>query len=919
MEAERWRRARALFEQLVEVPQAEWEARLQALCPDDAGVREEALSLLRADAQEAASTALSDRAPDLLAAAAEQEERLAIDRLAGTRAGPFRLVRELGRGGMGQVWLAERADGEFAQQVAIKLVRSGWDAGELLARFRAERQILASLVHPHIAHLVDGGVTPDGKPWLALEYVDGSNLREFCDTQRLDIDARLRLFLSVCEAVAYAHAHLVVHRDLKPSNVLVDTQGQAKLLDFGIAKLLDADTAASATRVFTPEYAAPEQVRGEVVTTAVDVYALGLLLYELLTGRRPYKLENSTPAAYERAILEQEPTRPSVAVTREGEDADALAAQRHLTPALLARELRGDLDAVVMKALRKEPAQRYASVADFAADIQRHLEHRPVLARRGDWRYRTSRFLRRHALAALLSTLAVAGLVVGLGLALWQAKVARAERDRAEIQAETARRTAAFLSGVFANADPERRPGEKITAQQLLAEGEREIHTNLSEQPQVRAGMLEALGWSYIGLDEFDAALPLMQEAVTLRSAGADRNAESSARRGLARDLTLLRRFPEAEAEHLRARDAADRSTPAGEEAYLDALHGLGVMKINSHKHDEAIAILQDVLQRQRQRYGAEDPRTLGTVIHLAYVLSWEDRPAEGFALIDPLWKKLTARTVPGDVRRNQLLSAESDMLERMQRFEEAVPLAQETLDVAERIYGRDHHNFRNAQKALGLILYKANRPAEAAPILKDAIDHLRGDNERTDFESLAFPLRDYGRSLEASGRFAEAIAPLQEAASLWLDPKHGIFRADALAYLIRAERRAGRYGDAKRELALAFGLADLDKPDAVWERTELLLERVRIDIDSGTRLPDCGPAQQAAELRSKGDDKNLSLQARAIVAACLSIAGDRSSLEAMATELKAARAAGGLVPIESEAVEYALNTLGIIKAGALR
>jgi len=442
MDAPRWNRVRELFDQTIDLPEAEWETALARQCDDDA-LRGEVLALLRADAAASGRTEMRARAPDVVARLAEQLDEAGSGVHSGLRLGAFRLLREIGRGGMGAVWLAERADGEFEQQVAIKLIRGGWDAAETQQRFRAERQILAGLQHPNIAHLVDGGVTADGRPWLALEYVDGVDLRAWCDAQQLDLRQRLELFLTVCEAVQHAHQRLIVHRDLKPSNLLVSRDGVVKLLDFGIAKLIDNDAAGvSATRIFTPEYAAPEQVRGEVVTTAVDIYALGLLLYELLSGQRPYKVENSTPAAYERAILDQEPTRPSLAVTRDADAAQAIAAKRHLTPERLRRELRGDLDAIVLKALRKEPALRYANASEFAADVQRHLQRRPVLARRGGWRYRAARFVRRHALAVGLATLLVSALCVGLALVLYQAQNVRRE-------AQKSRQVLDFMIGVF--------------------------------------------------------------------------------------------------------------------------------------------------------------------------------------------------------------------------------------------------------------------------------------------------------------------------------------------------------------------------------------------------------------------------------------------------------------------------------------
>ncbi|MEO6690694.1 MAG: serine/threonine-protein kinase, partial [Dokdonella sp.] len=397
---------------------------------------------------------------------------------------------------MGAVWLAKRVDGAFEQNVAIKLIRSGWDAEDVFARFRAERQILASLQHPNIAHLVDGGVTAEGKPWLALEYVDGEDLRTWCDQQRLDIDARLRAFLTVCDAVGHAHQRLVVHRDLKPSNILVGRDGVVKLLDFGIAKLLDASVEGiSATRVFTPEYAAPEQIRGEVVTTSVDIHALGLLLYELLSGRRPYQVANSTPAAYERAVLDQEPTRPSliVARTQDGNMGDIIAAKRDMSAVRLRRELRGDLDAIVLKALRKEPAQRYASVADFASDIRRYQQRRPVHARRGNWRYRGGRFLRRHALSVALGGLTFIALVGGLTVATWQAQVARTERD-------SARQALEFMRVLFDNADPTRQKGDQVSVRDLLDSGVRNVRVAMQGQDSARADLLLTMASAYLGL-----------------------------------------------------------------------------------------------------------------------------------------------------------------------------------------------------------------------------------------------------------------------------------------------------------------------------------------------------------------------------------------------------------------------------------
>jgi len=338
------------------------------------------------------------------------------------RIGHYRVRRELGRGGMGTVYLAERDEPGLRKTVAVKVVSRGMDSAFVLRRFRTERQILAGLEHPGIARLYDGGTTDEGLPYFVMEYVDGEDLVAYCDRHHLPVRTRLQLFLRVCEAVQYAHQGLVVHRDLKPSNILVTAAGEPKLLDFGIAKLLgpqvgeeSEDQTASVVRLLTPDFASPEQVRGDRVTTASDVYALGVVLYEVLSGRRPYRLKGGTAAQLERAILERDVQAPSTALARD-----------------LRRQLRGDLDNVVLKALRKDPAERYATAAELADDVRRYLDGFPVRAAPDRPAYRIAKFLRRHRTAVTAGAAVVLSLVAGLGIALRQARVAEAERRRAE-------------------------------------------------------------------------------------------------------------------------------------------------------------------------------------------------------------------------------------------------------------------------------------------------------------------------------------------------------------------------------------------------------------------------------------------------------------------------------------------------------
>jgi serine/threonine protein kinase/tetratricopeptide (TPR) repeat protein len=386
----------------------------------------------------------------------------ALDAATEPRVGSYRLVREIGQGGMGTVYLAVRDDDAFHKRAALKILKRGMDTDAIVRRFRTERQILAGLDHPNIARLLDGGTTPDGRPYLVMEFVDGAPLVEFADARQLDTAARLDIFLQVAAAVQYAHQNLVIHRDLKPANVLVTRDGVPKLLDFGIAKLLNPEMAghtlaptAAGLQLMTPEYASPEQVRGEAVTTATDVYSLGVLLYELLTGRRPYRITSRAVADIARVVSEAEPLRPSVAI---GEPAGAETdpatgttrpGTRPPGPAdthRLRRQLEGDLDNIVLKALSKEPVRRYASVDQFAEDVRRHLAGLPVLARHDTLGYRMSKFVRRHRGAVVAAAAVVVALVTGIVGVAWQARVARVERARAEQRFDDVRALAtAFL------------------------------------------------------------------------------------------------------------------------------------------------------------------------------------------------------------------------------------------------------------------------------------------------------------------------------------------------------------------------------------------------------------------------------------------------------------------------------------------
>src|SRR5215472_76642 len=482
MEPERWRQVEEVFHAALECDPGQRSAYLDSSCGGDALLREEVESLLASyrNNQFTEAAAFSDGVRLLES----------TQSLSGRRIGPYRVIREIGEGGMGAVYLAARADDFFQKQVAIKVIPRGLDTQSIIQRFQAERQILASLEHPNITRLLDGGATEDGLQYLVMEFVKGQPIDKYCEEHKLSILERLRLFQSVCAAVHYAHQNLIIHRDIKAANVLVTEEGVPMLLDFGIAKLLARDAGGESTmtamRWMTPEYASPEQVRGKPVTTATDVYSLGVLLYELLARRRPYQLTDKPASEVDRIICEEEPEKPSA-----------------VNPDKI-RALRGDLDNIVLMAMRKEPQSRYGSVEQFSGDIRRHLDGLPVAARRDTAGYRAAKFIVRHKAGVAAAALLVVTLAAGIVATTRQARLARIETVKAQRIKAFLQDMLSFSSSAYVSPNSNKNPDVKMS--EVLEQAAKRAEIELADQPEVLVEVQRTIGEVYLSQGRYDQA-----------------------------------------------------------------------------------------------------------------------------------------------------------------------------------------------------------------------------------------------------------------------------------------------------------------------------------------------------------------------------------------------------------------------------
>jgi eukaryotic-like serine/threonine-protein kinase len=763
--SDRWRVLQRLLDDVLDRPPEARDAHIASLTDVDDAMRSELTRLARASAE--VSGFLDRPAAEMMASHVVAPDDMTASG-GGRRIGAYRVVREIGRGGMGAVYLAERADDQFKQSVALKLLPHESRSSETVRRFIDERQILATMEHPAIARLLDGGVTDDGLPYFAMEFVDGAPIDEYCDTKRLTIDARLQLFLQICDAAQYAHRKLVIHRDIKPSNILVTGDGRVRLLDFGIAKLLSADAThatATGTRLMTPEYASPEQVRGQHVTTATDVYSLGVLLYRLLTGRRPYRSTGVSYAEVVRAILDDDPRPPSEAIHDDAQmNAGDVAAARQTSPERLRRVLEGDLDLIVLRALQKEADRRYGSVEQLAADLVAHLDGGPVSARKDSVGYRALKFTRRNRGLVAGATIALAALLAGTTVSIWQAvrataqaRIATAARARAERDGETLRQTSAFLAEIFQSANPEHARGKVVTARELLDLGAARIERQMTQPSEVRAAALEEIGRAYTGLGLDSAAGGLLERAAADYAAldGRDSPQVVTPLTELGGALVLRDKLDSAETLLRRALTLSRRHFGDADGRTAEALTSLGVaLQVRGH-YDESRRAHEEALSIRRQAHDSAEASV--SLVNLAWIHQVQGNLDSAIALSRRA-VELRRRIYPvNDPRTRSAISALAAMLTRAGRYNEAEPLAREALATAEKLYGANAGLTSSEMVSLGDILAGERRFREADSVFRAGIAITRrvyGDSTLT----AASAMNTFAASVERQGRTRDAL-----------------------------------------------------------------------------------------------------------------------------------------------------------------
>ena len=712
-----WDKIKFLFKEAVELSPEGREVFLNEKCKDDPSLRKEIESLIESDQK------VEDFLENPLI---ETKEFISgensADPFIGLQLGKYRVEKKIGEGGMAVVYSAVRTDEQFKKKVAIKFIKRGMDTDEIIKRFKIEQQALAGLDHPLIAKIIDGGTTDNGLPYFIMELVEGEAVDKYCVSKNLSITKKLELFRKICSAVQYAHQNLIVHRDIKPGNIFVKPDGTPKLLDFGISKLLDSSNdqtilTRTGFRLMTLEYASPEQFKGGQITIAADIYSLGVVLYELLTGNFPYKFKSSLPNEIERLICTTEPAKPSSSIGRFDEDKlnegnkilsnEQASAVNEKDYKRIKRRLTGDIDNIVLKAMQKDPARRYSTVEQFSEDIRRHLTGLPVIARKNSLRYRSKKFIERHRAGVITSFIFFLVVVAGAIGILLQSKVAEDERDKAQIEAVKVNKINSFLQDMLSSADPTQ-VGKDVKVVDVLDKASKKIDSELKAQPEVAAELKTTIGITYENLGIYDKAEVQLKQALQIRQSlfGENNDKTASSINNLAGILHSEGELDRAKKLYEKAIEIHRRFPKPKHVELADALNNCGILNLDLGNYDESIKYFNEAYAIYLEVYGKQNDNTAALITNLAlsYHYKGDLKSAEG------LYREALniSYKLPGNVQL-QIAHETNDLaflLHDKGDHKGALELFEKSLEIREKILGKNHPGLGLAIFNMGTELY---------------------------------------------------------------------------------------------------------------------------------------------------------------------------------------------------------------------
>ncbi len=717
-----WDELGRLYEELRKIPPEERNAWIEKHCSDEK-LKSELYTLLEVD--EDSAVYFDSLTSNVISPALDELSDMPPS---SGKVNNYKIIKKIGRGGMGNVYLAERDDDTYKSCVAVKILRRGMDSDDILERFRNERQILARLNHPNITHLLDGGITSDGRPYFVMEYVEGKPITQYCDENNLTVKQRIELFNQICDALAYAHQNLVIHRDLKPGNIMVTAQGNVKLLDFGIAKILDENNTRHFTlsntgqRLMTPEYASPEQVNGEPINTASDVYQLGLVLYKMLSGKTPFVFENKSLAETEQIIINEIPQKPSVLLaSAEFSDLQKISARRKSTPKKLIRELKGDLDQMILKAIQKDPDQRFNSVLEFRRDIERYKRDLPVKSRGNNIGYITGKYLQRNK---LFIAIAAVFFITLTSLSIFYNHSVTEQRNQAQNEAEKAAQVTSFLMELFEANDPALSRGEELTARQLLKNAEQRIEM-LENQPEVQAQMFHVTGQIYRRIGDFDRAEEFLSQALNLRTSlyGHDNNETISVYDQLGLLYSDTGNYALADSILQHALDLRLKQSKPNDPEISDTKTKLAYVLRRTGDYDEAERLYRNSYEIRKRHYGESHPLTVENLSSLGVTMINKGNYLSSESILREVLE--IRRDALGPVHPDLAMSMNNlgAVLLNIGLFSEAESLFRESLEMRQTLFGDLHPKVALTMNNLGITLREQNRYVRSMDYLIEALE----------------------------------------------------------------------------------------------------------------------------------------------------------------------------------------------------